>query len=402
MTYIHRGLEKDLKKYCKSKEIIAVVGPRQSGKTTLIGHFFKNLQNTHMISFDDIKTLELFEHDIDNFIELHIKGHDYVFIDEIQYSKDSGKKLKYIFDHHYTKLFISGSSATEISIQSIKYLVGRIFVFNLYPLSFREFLMYKNERLLNIINKKKYGVTIIKEINKYLSEFIIYGGYPKVVLSEDKKEKEMILKNIYNTYFLREIREILNLTEDYRLSKLIEALALQIGNIINYNELSEISGFSYQDLKKYLNILDKTFICKESKNFHTNKRQELKKSPKIFFFDTGFRNIIIEDFSKQRTDLGELYENFVATELIKKDKPLKYWRTKAKAEVDFIIGQIPLEIKSELKKPAITKSFLAFLERYVPKKAVFLSANLNEKRRINNSNVLFLPLFEIIQIEKYL
>ena len=226
---------------------------------------------------------------------------------------------------------------------------------------------------------------------------MLFRSYPRVVLSDDKSEKEVILTNIYNTYFLKEIKEILNLPEDYKLSKLIHALSLQIGNIINYKELSDITGFNHKDLMKYINIIEKTFIFTRSVPFHTNKRTELVKSPKAFFLDSGFRNIVIKNFHpiENRPDKGSLYENFASSELLKAGIELKYWRTKSMAEVDFIIeknGQtIPVEIKSSLGRPSFTKSFLSFLEKYKPKKSFVLSERLFAQRK----NTKFMPIFYI-------
>ncbi len=229
----------------------------------------------------------------------------------------------------------------------------------------------------------------------YFKEFCIYGGYPRVVLSESKSEKETVLRNIYNTYFLKEIKEILNLPEDYKLGKLIRALSLQIGNIVNYKELSDITGFNHKDLLKYLNVTEKTYVIVRSLPFHTNKRTELVKSPKPFFVDSGFRNAVINNFQpvENRPDKGSLYENFVASELLKMGVELKYWRTKSMAEVDFVIENarniIPVEIKSNLAGPSFTKSFLSFLDKYEPKKSFILS----EKIYAEKKNTKFRPIF---------
>ncbi|MBI5332341.1 MAG: ATP-binding protein [Candidatus Aenigmarchaeota archaeon] len=395
--YIKRILERDIRRYLDKREIIAVIGPRQSGKTTLLRQIFSELKNAVFLDFEDRETLELFNDDIKSFIDLYVKKHDYLFIDEFQYAKDGGKQLKYIYDSQNIKILISGSSATSLSIQSIKYLVGRIFVFYLYPFSFEEYLNYKEPKLYSIYLKRKPTKPIIERIIPYFNEFCVFGGYPRVILAKDNEEKETVLKNIYNTYFLKEIKEILNIPDDHRLSKLIHALALQIGNIINYNELSSITGFNYKELLNYMNVLEKTFISRKSQPFHTNKRTELVKSPKIFFIDNGFRNVVIKNFMAvgMRTDKGMLYENFIATELIKKNVDIKYWRTKSKAEVDFVIESkgriIPLEIKSELNRAKFTPSFISFIEKYKPKKALIFS----EKLMADKNNVRFRPIFSL-------
>ncbi len=404
MTYIKRDIEEEINKYLHTKEIIAVVGSRQCGKTTLIENILKNLEKKSRkiskVSFDSVKELQLFENDIDSFIELYVKGFDFLFIDEVQYSKASGKKLKYIYDSSKIKIFISGSSAVELSIQSSKYLVGRIFVFTLYNFSFKEFLRAKNKKILPVYEKGKFKKEITSELNKYLKEFILYGGYPRVVLADNNQERQTILKNIYNTYLLKEIKEILALSSDYKLINLIKALSLQIGSILNYNELSNITGFSYKELLKYLNILEKTFICSQIKPFFTNKRTELVKSPKIYFYDLGFRNISIDNFSRERADIGNMHENLIFSELAKNNIFPKYWHTKSGAEIDFIVEKenklIPIEVKSTLSTEKLPKSLYSFIEKYKPKKGFITSLDFESKKKNNGCTIIFVPFSKLI------
>lgn len=374
--YIKRELEKDIKKVLDDKEIIAIFGPRQCGKSTLINHILKTKKNVNSISFDDFKIKLLFENDIDSFIDVHVKPYKTLFIDEVQYVKKSGQKLKYIYDNYKIKIIISGSSSTELSIQSIKYLVGRIFVFNLYPFSFNEFLLSKDEILYKLYKKNKFGDEINEQLQNYIEEFIIYGGYPRVVLEKNKDKKKLILNNIYNTYLLKEIRDILGLSDNDKLVLLLKALSLQLGNLINYNELSSITGLSYINLQKYLKILEHTYICKRCSTFHSNKRTELVKTPKIYFFDYGFRNICIDNFNYNRTDKGLLYENLIYIESLKKGIELKYWRKKSGVEVDFINNGVPIEIKS---MPKISRSFMQFYLDYKPTLGYILSPKISKE-----------------------
>lgn len=402
MVYIKRTLEPVLENFMKRKEMLAILGPRQSGKTTLVNNLLKNYKNVNYITFDDINKKTLFIENIDAFILQHIKPYDYVFIDEIQYVSDSGQKLKYIFDTQKTKIIISGSSSTEISINSLKFLVGRVFIFYLYPLSLEEFLKYKDSKLLETIKKSKTYMGLHNLFNPLLDEYIKFGGYPSVVLAQNNEDKKTILKNIYNTFFLREIREIFLIKDDYKLVKLLKALALQTSNIINYQELSAITDFSVKELKEHSSILVKTFVCQEAVNFHSNKRNELRKSPKIFFVDTGLRNAILQDFSAQ-TNAGILKENLIAQEIIKKEIPLKYWRTQSKAEVDFVIEKdgkiIPVEVKNKLKNAVLGKSLFSFIEHYKPKTALVVSSDFEQKRKINNTEVLFVPIARFISLK---
>jgi uncharacterized protein len=398
--YVQRDLEEKILKYIKTREIIAVIGARQSGKTTLLKKIFNGLQTDkkNFINFEDREILGLFTNDIKSFAELYVKDNEFLFIDEFQYAKQGGKNLKFLFDNYKTKIFISGSSATELSIQSIKYLVGRIFVFTLFPFSFSEYLKYKDNKLFSIFAKSKNpSKEIITKINKVYEEFLIYGGYPRVVIASNENEKQLVLKNIYNTYILKEIREILNFKEEDKLINLIKALALQVGGAIKYDELSRTTGFNYNDLKQSLSLLNKTFITCESKPFHKNQRIEIVKTPKIFFIDNGFRNTIIKDFRKieNRTDLGVLNENFVASEISKKEIELRYWKTKSNAEIDFIVktkgSLFPIESKSRITKPIISKPIYSFIEKYSPKEVFIASSNFFNEKKEKQTRIKFVP-----------
>ena len=372
----------------------------------MIKHVFSKLKNAKFITFEDRETLGLFNKDVKGFIEVYIKDNKYLFIDEFQYAKEGGKQLKYIYDTTNIKIIITGSSAPDLTIQSIKYLVGRIFVFNLYPLSFEEYLRFKEESLFNLFQDKNLSEPVVDKINEYYGEFAIYGGYPRVVLVKSLEEKEEVLRGIYNTYFLREIKEILHLSDDFKLAKLIKLLALQIDNLTNYSELSSAADFNYSDLLKNLNILKQTFVTMESRPFFVNKKKEIIKTPKIFFLDNGFRNFILKNSQKieDRTDGGALHENFAASELTKRDLELKYWRTKVGAEVDFVIekeGQlIPIEVKSGLKAAKVTRSFRNFVELYKPKKSFILSRDFEGNLNLGKSKIFFELLFKAGKLVK--
>ncbi len=391
--YIHRRIEGLIKKYLSKKEIIAVTGPRQSGKTTLLKYLLSELENVNIVSFDDINALNLFNTDINSFIELHIKKYDFVFIDEVQYAEESGKKLKYIFDTENVKLIISGSSSAEISIQSLKYLVGRIYVFNLLPFSFSEFLSARNEDLIKVYEKKRFGEEINKRLLKYINEFLTFGGYPRVVLAEDEEEKRRTLQNIYNTLILREVRDLFGIASNDNFVSLLKVLAAQIGNIINYAELCAVTGIKLPELKRYFSILEELFILKRCYPFAKNKRTEIIKAPKIYFIDYGLRNVILDNFSANRPDKGALYENLIFSEYLKNEKELKYWRTKSGAEVDFIDNNIPTEIKTV---PKIGKSLRSFITKYSPETAYVVSERERESVNVNGTTVRFLPFSKFI------
>ncbi|MCX6736807.1 MAG: ATP-binding protein [Candidatus Parcubacteria bacterium] len=382
--YIKRYLEDLILKYLDKPEIIAIVGPRQCGKTTLLKEIAEKVSGDVFISFEDQSILSLFNNNLDDFINIYVKGKKYIFIDEFQYAKDGGKKLKYIFDHFPIKIFISGSSSIDLTVKVLKYLVGRIFIFNLYPLNFLEILSYKDKNYYDYLKEKQgifwknFETEISPEAHQKLmnfyEEYLIYGGYPRVVISSSIEEKKEVLKNIYNTYFLREVKDILGLIDDYKLSNLIKGLALQIGNLVSYNELSDLSGYDYLSLKKYLGFIQKTFVADLIKPYFNNKRLEIVKTPKVYFYDTGLRNAVINDFRPldERTDAGALLENGVFQQLTKTEYTYNFWHSKQKAEIDFVINlgqnkKLALEVKN---KAQILSS--SIFKKYYPEIKLFV------------------------------
>jgi len=392
--YVKRKLEKQINKYLDRKEIIAITGTRQCGKTTMINHILKDYKKVNSITLEDIDDKTLFENDIKSFVELHVKGYDYLFIDEVQYANNSGKQLKYIFDTQDIKIIISGSSSTELSVESLKHLVGRIMVFELYPFSFNEFLSFRDQKLHRIYLKGDFGQTVNQKIMDYLQEYMRFGGYPRVVISDSEEEKRLVLKNIYNTYLLREIKEIFQLSRNDKLIKLLKGLAYQIGNMVKYQSLAQISGFDHNTLKKYLQILEETYICRRCKPYFTNKHKELVKRPKIYFVDHGSRNQCAGNFEISPSEIGQFYENLIYSEHLKKGKKLKYWRTKSQAEVDFIKDeQIPIEVKAT---PEITRSFLSYIEKYNPEQGYIVSEVEKESIERKGCQINFVPFAKFI------
>jgi predicted AAA+ superfamily ATPase len=394
--YYKRDLEGKIENYLNTQEIIAIFGPRQVGKTTLLKHFYEKVANPIFLTFEDIELKLLFEEDIKSFIELYINPYEHIFIDEFQYAKMGGKHLKYIYDTTDKKIFISGSSAMELSINAIKYLAGRIFVFNLYSFSYGEFLRVKDENLYKVYQKADETISPIvsQKIYTYFDEYVTYGGYPRVIMAESYEEKKEVLKNLLSIYLLRDIKEIARIADETIMYKLLKALSLQIGNVIVYNELSTLVGVNNPKLKEYLSIFEKAFLTKMITPFFTNKRLEIVKNPEVFFFDLGLRNVIINNFNKleDRVDKGEILENFVFRELVGED--LKYYRTKNGAEVDFILNDtIPIEVKAHLSSEKISKSYHYFLENYKPQKGFVLSFNQVGKKELNESEIGFLPHF---------
>ncbi len=413
--YIHRALEKKIAPFIKRRETLSIIGPRQAGKTTFIKSIASELEKRNkkvkFITFEKRGDLELFQNSIEDFKDL-ISEYQYVIIDEFQYAKDGGQKLKYLYDTTRVKFIISGSSSLELTFQTGKYMVGRMLDFQLLPFSFREFLSFQDKELYRLLErrvntdsfldfdiKNGFGEQINKRLVEKLEKYVIYGGYPAVALSTTEQEKKKTLAGIAENYLLKDIKGLLNLATEDKLVKLSKFLALQIGNMIKYEELSSASGLSYKETLKHLNILEKTFIMKLIKPYFTNKRTELTKNPKSYFMDLGLRNFLIDDFRalRARNDAGAVMENYAYNLLQSLDitSGLKYWRTKSKAEVDFIIERqrniYPIEVKYVSKK-IIGKSFYSFIDKFKPKIGIILTKDYLGEEKIKNTKVKFIPL----------
>ena len=399
--YIRRDLEPVLQKHLAGPEYIAVIGARQAGKTTLLRHIRENIKDSVFITFEDAEIRDLFDTDIKSFIKLYIEPHHTIFIDEFQYAKNGGTSLKFVYDTvPGKKIVVSGSSALDLTITAVKHMVGRLFCFTLHPLSFREYLSFKDENLFRILNasagKSHLERSLLERFRHHLDEYVVFGGYPRVALASDDEERRTILKNIFNIYLLRDVRDVLGLADDYKMLNLAKALALQVGNIVSFQELCTLVQESLPSIKKHLNLLEKTFILRLVKPYFTNKRTELVKNPKVYFFDTGLRNSIIDDYRSVngRSDRGALLENFHFSEFMKMEREVKYWRTRSKAEVDFIVDEkIPVEVKSTLSRPLPGKSLYSYIEKYEPSEAVVFNDDIYTQIKIGKTPVRFIYHF---------
>lgn len=412
--YINREIEDEIEPFLKRKEAIAILGPRQAGKTTLLKFLEKKLaeggKKVKFITFEKRDDLDIFQNNIEDFKNL-IEDFDCVIIDEFQYAKNGGQKLKYLYDTVKIKFIISGSSSLELIFETGKYMVGRMINFELLPFSFREFLSFENKELFGFLQKKinrgdifdfdvkgGFGNSINARLAAFLEKYVVYGGYPAVVTAKDEGVKQKILAGIIDNYLLKDISSLLNLVTDDELLRLARFLAVEIGGMVKYENLSNASGLTYKEVLGHLNILEKTFIIKLIKPFFANRKTELVKNPKCYFVDSGVRNFLLLDFRpiKLRNDAGALMENYARSLLSKLESvDLKYWRTKSKAEVDFVVQKqqnlYPIEVKYASKE-VIGKSFYSFIEKYRPKIGIILTKDYLGEKRIGNTKIKFIPL----------
>ena len=370
-----RKLVEKILKYLKSKEAIVIYGARQVGKTSLMKYLIEHHLKENVFYFDlEMQNLlDLCNEGSETVYKYLLqKGADenrkiYLLIDEIQYLENPAKFIKIFHDHYpNVKLLVSGSSTFEIKKKFKESLAGRTVIFELYPLSFEEFLVFKDKHYKIVKNNTK---TINDELAALAEEFIKFGGYPKIVLEKSEEKKQSFLYQIINTYIRKDIRDIGNIRNISSFNKLIEVLASQSGQLLNSSELSNTLDMSRETVLEYLELLENTFIIKRITPFYKNLRSELSKNPKVYFLDTGMMHLLwLKEFPK--VVFGNVFETFVFLELMKAGKKINFWRTTNKQEVDFIIaekGIYAIEAKYNFKA---SKSLKFFAEKYACKSTI--------------------------------
>lgn len=321
-----RTITTRIKEKINGGKAIIVLGARQVGKTTLINEILKDNEFL-FLDADDPSTRSLLQRPTTEQIRTIIGDNQYVFIDEAQRIPGIGLTLKIITDQFKgVQLFVSGSSSFDISNELNEPLTGRKWEYELFPISWEE---YENK------------IGFIKS-EQQIENRLLYGLYPDV-LNNPGKEREL-LKNLVNSYLYRDILAFSDIRRPEILDKLLQALALQMGKEVNYNELSRLIGINKITVQKYIDILEKGYIVFRLNSFSRNMRNEIKQNRKIYFFDNGIRNMIIGNFNPLdlRVDKGALWENFLVAERKKQNlykdtfAKMYFWRTKQQQEIDYI------------------------------------------------------------------
>ncbi|MGI6393580.1 MAG: ATP-binding protein [bacterium] len=313
------------KKTGRNKAIV-VVGPRQVGKTTLILHFLKEKEHL-FLDADDPTVRVLLTNPNTEELRRIIGKSAIVFIDEAQRVPGIGITLKIITDQFKSvQLFVSGSSSFELSNEVSEPLTGRKWEYELFPISWEEY-------------EQHHGYLVAEQ---QVENRLLYGFYPDVL--NHPGEEEDVLKQLVNSYLYRDILAYANIRKPEVLEKLVQALALQVGSEVNYNELAQIVGVDRKTIENYISVLCQGYVIFTLGSYSKNLRNEIKKSKKIYFYDNGIRNMVIGNFNSldMRSDKGALWENFLISER-KKQYAYKrglfnsyFWRTRQHQEVDYI------------------------------------------------------------------
>lgn len=373
------GIERDLKAVLESKigkgKVLLLIGPRQVGKTTLLKNILTSISSEKKVQF-----LNCDESDVRQFLseansaklKSFVGNSDFIVIDEAQRVKDIGLTIKLLHDSFpNVQLAVTGSSSLDLSNSINEPLTGRKFEYNLFPFSTNELVNH----------------TSMLEEMRLLKNRLVYGFYPDVV-NNPGEEKE-ILTNIVNSYLYKDLFEFQDIRKSSVIEKLVQALALQVGGEVSFNELGNLLGIDTVTVQRYVDLLEKAYVIFHIRSFSRNVRNELKKSIKIYFYDNGVRNSVISNFSpvELRSDIGALWENFLISERIKNNayhnKHAKYyfWRTTQKQEIDFI--------------EEVDQNLFAYEFKYNPKK-------VNSKCPVTFSNNYPNVPFDVITSENYM
>jgi uncharacterized protein len=324
---IKRDLEKIISDQIGKGKALVILGPRQVGKTTMLKKMFYQKPGTLWLDGDETQTRAAFDNVSSERLKAIIGENKILVIDEAQNIEDLGKKLKLVTDMiKDVQLVVSGSSAFELANRLNEPLTGRKWEYKMYPLSYKE--MTAHNGLLN-----ESGM---------LNHRLVFGYYPEVVSSPGKEKK--VLNELLNSYLYKDVLQWGKLNKADKIVKLLTALAFQIGNEVSYSELSNMVELDKVTVEKYIQLLEQAFVIFRLGAFSRNLRKELSKSKKIYFYDNGIRNSLINNFAGigLRQDTGALWENFLISE---RKKHLEYneiwvnqffWRTYDKQEIDYI------------------------------------------------------------------
>ena len=324
---IHRTLENKLRQLLGSPKAIIVMGARQVGKSTLLHTLFDSLDDVIWMNGDDSDVQELFNQMTSTRLKAIIGNKRYLVIDEAQRIQDVGMKLKLVTDQiPGVQAIATGSSSFELASKVNEPLTGRKREFRMFPLTFSEMVAHTN---------------LLEEM-RMIPHRMVFGYYPEVVCNQGNEH--IVLKELTNSYLYRDILSLDGIGKPEKLSKLLQALAYQIGNQVSYNEIGKLIGLDSKTVERYIDILEKSYIIFRLGSFSRNLRNELKSSRKIFFWDLGIRNAVIGNLSQveSRTDVGALWENYCIAERVKRlyyNDSISlswFWRTQQQKEIDYL------------------------------------------------------------------
>ncbi len=330
---IQRIIEKEvLSQLINHRKIIVIYGARQVGKTTMVQSILRqsNLKVLSINAEDQSFGTILTQNNVAT-LRSFTAGYDVLFIDEAQSVSSIGKTLKLIYDHiPELKVIVTGSSFLGLAERIKEPLTGRVWTFQLYPISYAE--------------EKIYFKVNDFEMNQRLSSSLLYGSYPELYDIENETRKRKFLAEISSSYLYKDILMLAGIKYAHKLRQLLKLLAYQIGNLVSIQELANALQINRDTVINYIDLLEKSFVLVRLTGFSKNLRKEITKMDKIYFVDLGIRNAILENFDdlQFRNDRGAMWENYLIIERMKRNDYKQYnannyfWRLYSGAELDYI------------------------------------------------------------------
>jgi len=338
---IERELYNRIAPLLDSPEAIIITGMRRVGKTTLLKYIFEQVEsdNKLFIDLENPANQLLFEERnyeriLDNLKVLGLTNSQaaYVFLDEIQLVKNIPAVVKYLIDHFKIKFFMTGSASFYLKNLFSESLAGRKYIFELFPLSFREFLKIKDVPIKMESLPADISPAIFEQVDQYYSEYLQFGAFPGVIKKEDVREKKLMLEDIFSSYFQLEISGLGDFRKSNVIRDLIFLLMERIGSSVEYNRLAAELNVSRQTILNYFDFLESTYFITRIRPFHRNRNLEIRKTPKCYLCDTG----LARHFS--RASEGALFENTIFNQL-RLQGELHFYRKKSGSEIDFLLNK---------------------------------------------------------------
>ncbi|MFH1232430.1 MAG: ATP-binding protein [Patescibacteria group bacterium] len=349
-----RKIYKKIKKYVGVKQVIVITGMRRVGKTTILKQLLSEVKSENKAYFDLEKLSDRDVFDQKNYdnilLDFERKGIDikkkiYLAIDEIQFLPNITSVIKYLYDHYNIKFFVTGSSSYYLKNLFTQSLAGRKIVFEMFPLDFGEFLIFKE-----IFYKEKnpfmgkFSEFEYERLKFYYEEFINFGGFPEIVLIKKEELKKELLNDIISSYVNIDIKALSDFRKDKEIYSLIKMLASRVGTRLDYNKLSSLIGLSRHTVEEYIDFFEKTYLIYRVPVYTNNTDREIVKAKKVYFCDNGLLDILAENNS------GSKFENAFFNQ-IRHIGDVRYYALKGGSEIDFILDKkIALELKESPTK----------------------------------------------------
>lgn len=339
--FYERAIYKDIERHLDNPEAVIITGMRRTGKTTLLSLIRDRLQTDNKLFLDLENPLnrKYFEQDdyerikaTLEFLGLSFRKRPFVFLDEIQHVRTLPSVIKYLIDHYNVKFFVTGSASYYLKNLFTESLAGRKVIFELFPLTFREFLVFKETSFQIPDDVAALTKPMYEAVDRLYEEYLHYGGFPEVVLKEDVKEKTKALEDVFTSFFQLEVLQLGDFRRNDVIRDLMLLLMQNIGSKVDVQRISKDLKVSRPALYDYLSFLEGTYFIKMIRPFSKGRSTEVRKIPKVYVCDTGLANHFA------RLDEGHIFENSVFQNLRVKGE-LNYYQRKSGVEIDFILNR---------------------------------------------------------------